>query len=408
MKTIIIGAGPAGMMAAIYASCPGNEVVLLEKNEKAGKKLFITGKGRCNVTNACNEEEYIKHVVNNPKFMYSAIHFFSCNKTMSFFEERNTPLVVERGNRVFPKSYHAYDITDALVKECLRLKVRFSFSTNVLGIRKEERFLIETNKGMYEADYLVVATGGVSYPATGSTGDGYRFAKALSHHVIEPVPALTGLLIKEKIPSRLCNFTLKNVTLKISTKKHKFESFGELTFYSNYLDGPIAIKLSSLINRINKDDISMSIDLKPALDETTLYERIAREVEGNPTQKIETLLSSYLPSAFFAFFKDQIHLPYGQTCATFSKEQRIVFVRALKHFPLTYLGLNGFDRAVVTSGGVSTKEVSPKTMESKLVSGLYFAGEVLDVDAYTGGFNLQTAFATGALAGNCISEKILK
>ncbi len=405
MKTIIIGAGPAGLMAGIKAACENNEVIIIEKNEKAGKKLFITGKGRCNVTNDCSEEEFIKHVVSNPKFLYSAIHAFSSKDTIRFFEERKTPLVVERGNRVFPKSYHAYDITDALVKECHRLGVRFYYSTEVSAIRKEEEhFVVETDKDNYLADFVIIATGGLSYPATGSTGDGYRFAKAFNHNLIEAVPALTGLGILEEIPSKLYNFTLKNVALKITAEKKQWKEFGELTFYKNYLDGPIAIKLSSHINRIPKEKIRMELDLKPALDEKTLLDRISREVDKQPHQIIEQFLHAFLPSQFLCFFTELIHLNYDEECTRFTKEDRLRFINGLKHFPLTFKGVNGFERAVVTSGGISVKDISPKTMESKLVPHLYFAGEVIDVDAYTGGFNIQTAFSTGALAGTSVKE----
>jgi predicted Rossmann fold flavoprotein len=407
MKTIIIGAGPAGLMAGIRSASKNNQVIILEKNEKAGKKLFITGKGRCNVTNNCSESDFIKHVVSNPKFLYSAINNFSSKDTIEFFETRNTPLVTERGNRVFPKSYKSYDITDCLMKECHKLHVAFEFNTNVTHIRKnkENMFVVETNRGNYEADNLVIATGGLSYPKTGSTGDGYQFAKAFNHTIVDTVPALTGIKIKEQIPTKMKGFTLKNVSLHLKDNKFKHSEFGELTFYENYLDGPIVITTSSLINRRDNKNLQIEIDLKPALEENTLQERLNRDIEKNPHGKIEDLLRGLLPSPFVPFFEEHVSLNYKKECSIFNKEERSKLITNLKHFPLTFMGLNGYERAVVTAGGISTKEISPKTMESKLMPGLYFAGEVIDVDAFTGGFNIQIALSTGALAGDDIKRK---
>lgn len=407
MKTIIIGAGPAGMMAAIHAASNNNQIIILEKNEKAGKKLFITGKGRCNVTNNCSENDFIKHVVSNPKFLYSAINSFSSKDTIEFFESRNTPLVTERGNRVFPKSYKSYDITDCLVKECHRLHISFEFNTNVLHIRKnkENMFVVETNRGNFEADNLVIATGGLSYPKTGSTGDGYQFAKAFNHTIVDTVPALTGIKIKEQIPAKMKGFTLKNVSLHLKDEKFRHDEFGELTFYENYLDGPIVISTSSLINRRDNRNLHIEIDLKPALDENTLQDRIQRDIENNPHGKIIVILRGLLPGPFVPFFEEHVSLNYQKECSIFNKEERNKLIQGLKHFPLTFMGLNGFERAVVTAGGISTKEISPRTMESKLIPNLYFAGEVIDVDAFTGGFNIQIALSTGALAGDAIKEK---
>lgn len=406
MKTIIIGAGPSGLNAAIHAISKNNEVLIIEKNEKAGKKLFITGKGRCNLTNACSENDFIKHVVTNPKFLYSAIHAFSSKDTMEFFEKRHTPLVIERGNRVFPKSYKAYDITDALVKECHRLGVKFLFNTTVLQIEKQEEcFLVKTSEGDYSSDFLVIATGGLSYPKTGSTGDGYLFAESFSHSIVKPVPALTGIKVKEPIPDKLKGFTLKNVTLKVSDGKFKHSEFGEMTFYDGYIDGPIVITTSSLINRRDLKNLKIELDLKPALDEKTLLDRISRDIDNMPShKKVDDLIRGLLPAPFVSFFESFVDFS-KQDCFSFNKENRIQLVKKLKHLPLTCLGLMGYERAVVTSGGVSVKEISPASMESKIVPSLYFVGEVIDVDAYTGGFNIQIALSTGAVAGEAIKSK---
>ena len=406
MRTIVIGAGPAGMNAAIHAASENNEVIIIEKNEKAGKKLFITGKGRCNVTNNCSEREFINHVVSNPKFLFSAIHRFSSKHTMEFFESRGVPLVTERGNRVFPKSYHAYDITDGLVKECRRLHVRFEFNTNVLSIQPSgSSFVVRTDKGDFPADAVVVATGGLSYPSTGSTGDGYRFAKRFNHTILPTSPALTGIRIKESIPRNLHGFALKNVSFSVKGDKFKHSEFGEMTFYDNYLDGPIIITTSSFMTHLDPSGLQMEIDFKPALNEEVLFDRIAREVNGNPNGTVEDLLRALLPAPMIQFFKENTDIDYRKECHYFSKKERLELIHSLKHFSLTFDGLMGYERAIVTSGGVSTKEIDSKTMESKIMPNLYFVGEVLDVDALTGGFNIQIALSTGASAGDAIKEK---
>lgn len=406
MKTLIIGAGPSGLIAASTAANNNNQVIVLEKNEKAGKKLFITGKGRCNLTNACNERDFIANVVNNPKFLFSAINSFSSKDTIDWFESKGCPLVNERGNRVFPESYKSYDITDTLVSECKLKGVSLHFNEEVLSIEKAgEQFKVFTKRSTYFVDHLVIATGGVSYPSTGSTGDGYRFASKLSHTVVSPVPALTGMHIEERIPRRMVGFTLKCVSLNVKDGKWKHSEFGEMTFYEDCIDGPIVITTSSLINRRDPENIEMEIDLKPALNEETLLARINRDIENKPNDYVGDLLEGLMPRSFMDFFLDNTFFDVDEKCTSFSKAKRLELVQALKHFKLTYLGLVGFERAVVTSGGVSTKEINSSTMESKLVPNLYFVGEVIDVDAYTGGFNIQTALSTGFLAGKTIKER---
>lgn len=406
MKTIIIGAGPAGLIAASAAANKNNQVFVLEKNEKAGKKLFITGKGRCNLTNACNERDFIANVVTNPKFLFSAINNFSSKDTIEWFEAKGCPLVIERGNRVFPESYKSYDITDTLVSEAKLKGAYLHYNEEVLSIEQAgEQYKVFTKRATYFADYVIIATGGVSYPSTGSTGDGYRFASKLNHSIISPVPALTGLKIEERIPRRMAGFTLKCVSLNVKDGKWKHSEFGEMTFYEDYIDGPIVISTSSLINRRDPETIEMEIDLKPALSEETLLARINRDIENKPNDYVGDLLEGLMPRSFMDFFLDHTFFDVDEKCTSFSRAKRLELVQALKHFRLTYLGLVGFERAVVTSGGVSTKEINSSTMESKLMPNLFFAGEVIDVDAYTGGFNIQTALSTGYLAGKTINER---
>ncbi len=407
MKTLIIGAGPAGLNAAIHASNENNSVIVIEKNEKAGKKLFITGKGRCNVTNNCDENEFIKNIVNNSHFLYSAIYHFSSQDTINFFNSNGTPLITERGNRVFPESGKSYDITDCFVNVCKKKGVAFHFNETVTNIKKvNEQFVVNTSKDTYLVDFVVIATGGLAYPSTGSTGDGYKFAKNFGHTVIELVPALTGIKIKENVPHELDGFSLKNVTLSVKGEKNKHFEFGELTFRNDYLDGPIALSISSFINRVDGASIKMELDFKPALSESKLEQRILRDLKSKANEDIYSLLRGLLVKEVITFFNNVANFNLKEKCNTFSKENRIKLIHYLKHFPLTYNGLNSFNRSIVTSGGINVKEINSSTMESKVVSNLYFAGEVIDVDALTGGFNIQIALSTGALAGDSIKEKI--
>ena len=406
MKTLIIGAGPAGLNAAIHASSENNTVIIIEKNEKAGKKLFITGKGRCNVTNNSDENEFIKNIVNNPHFLYSAIYNFSSQDTINFFSGNGTPLITERGNRVFPESGKSYDITDCLVNVCKQKGVIFHFNETVTNIKKiNDQFVVSTSKATYLVDFIVIATGGLAYPSTGSTGDGYKFAKGLGHSVIDVVPALTGIKIKENIPHELDGFTLKNVSLSVKGERFKHTEFGELTFRNDYLDGPIALSTSSYINRFDIASIKMELDLKPALNEDKLEQRLLRDLKAKANEDIYSLLRGLLVKELITFFNSVTNFNLKEKCNAFSKENRIKLIHYLKHFPLNYDGLNSFNRSIVTSGGINVKEINSSTMESKLVCNLYFAGEVIDVDALTGGFNIQIALSTGALAGDSIKLK---
>jgi len=401
MKVLVIGAGPAGLMASYSASLNGHDVILIEKNEKAGKKIYITGKGRCNVTNACSNNDFIKNIVSNPKFMYSAISSFSCYDTIDFFENRKVPLVVERGNRVFPKSYHASDITKALLDACKDVDIHLN--EEVKSIKKsEENFIVLTNKNEYCVDRVIVTTGGISYPTTGSTGDGYKFAKDFGHTVVNPVPGLNGLIVKEKIPAILKDFTLKNVSLIAKCGKHSFEEFGELTFLSNGLGGPISLTISSLINRFNPKEVKLYVDLKPPLSSETLDSRIVRDIAKKPNVMFNSFLRGFMPAALIPLFIEKVKISPEKMMHSLTVEERKMMVQNLKALEFNFVSLDKIERAIVTSGGINVKEINAKTLESKLVPGLYFAGEVLDLDAFTGGFNMQIALSTGYLAGNSI------
>ena len=402
MKIIVIGAGPSGLMCSYKLKEKGFDVLLLEKNEKVAKKVYITGKGRCNITNNCTKEDFFNNVVNNPKFLFSAYNNFTSQDTMEFFESRGVKLITERGNRVYPASYKPQDIVSCLYEACKNIGVDIKLNEPVLSIDKKDSFIIKTKKNTYEADKVVIATGGKSYAHTGSTGDGYKFAEHFGHTIIEPVPALITLRIKEEIPAILQRFTFKNVSLKVTTPNFKKEEFGEITFYKEGVAGATALTISSLINRIDPSKVSIEIDFKPALDHKKLDARVIREIQSKENKTVKELVHKLLPKEIVDWFLKISKINGDLEVVTLSKEVRESIVNNLKGFKLSYIGLDDIDRAVVTSGGVSTKEVNPNTLESKLVPGLYFSGEVLDVDCFTGGYNLQTAISTGAL----ISKKL--
>ena len=403
MKIIVIGAGPSGLMCSYKLKEKGFDVLLLEKNEKVAKKVYITGKGRCNITNNCSKEDFYNNVVNNPKFLYSAYNNFTSQDTMEFFESRGVKLITERGNRVYPASYNPQDIVACLYEACKNEGVEIKLNEPVLSIdTKENIFIVKTKKNIYKADKVVISTGGKSYAHTGSTGDGYKFAEHFGHTIIEPVPALITMRIKEEIPAILQRFTFKNVSLKVIAPNFKREEFGEITFYKEGVAGATALTLSSLINRLDPAAIKIEIDFKPALDEKKLDARVIREIQNKENNTVKELVHKLLPKEIVDWFLKISKIDGNLPLSNLSKAVRKSIVKNLKSFKLTYIGLDDIDRAVVTSGGVSTKEVNPNTLESKLVPGLYFSGEVLDVDCFTGGYNLQTAICTGAL----ISKKL--
>ena len=398
-KIVIIGGGPSGLICAYKCRKNGHDVTLIDKNEKVGKKIYITGKGRCNLTNNCTSEEFFNNVVNNARFLYSSYNNFTSQDTMDFFSNSGVNLITERGNRVFPKSYNAGEIAQTLYEENKKLGVKIYLNEKALDIQKiNSSFIVTTSKGQYSADKVVIATGGKSYSHTGSTGDGYAFAKKFNHNIIPPVPGLTALKIKENIPTSLFKFTLKNVSLKINGAKIKHTEFGELTFYKSGIAGPIALTMSSLINRIEANNLKMSIDFKPALTSEQLDARIIREIQNKANKTVLDLLHKLLPSEIIPWFLYISKIDEKENLISLKKENRQQILNQLKDFKLTYLGLDDIDHAIITSGGIDVKEINPKTMESKLVPGLFFAGEVIDVDAFTGGFNMQIAFTTGVAA----------
>lgn len=413
MRIGIVGGGPSGLMCALKAAeNPDHRVFLIEKNEKAGKKIYITGKGRCNVTNRCSEREFIANVVRNPKFLYSAIHRFSSQDTIAFFEENGVDLVTERGNRVFPASSRASDITRALVRLCEKNGVRFLYRESAESIEKTDGgFRIKTDRSEYDLDAVVIASGGKSYPLTGSTGDGYRFARSFGLDIVTPVPALVPLKIRESLPEKAREITLKNVRLKAIDKesgKVRTEEFGELLLQKNALGGPIALTISSRINRTEKTSLALELDLKPSLDEETLKRRIHRDLDKMKARKNATvfyLLRGLVPEGLIEWIARASSLDSRSAVSSVNEEGISRLVHSLKHYRWDYDGTDGFERAIVTSGGVSVGEIQPRTMESRKVPNLYFVGETLDVDAYTGGFNIQIALSTGFCAGLDLKEK---
>ncbi len=396
---LVIGAGASGLMCAYSASINGGKVTVIERNEKAGKKIYITGKGRCNVTNACSIEKFFDNVPTNPKFLYGAIYTFSPTKLMEMLESLGLKLKVERGERVYPASDKASDVTNTLYRACLANGVDFRFDTRVLSIKKvENTFEVITDKGIFHDEKLVLAVGGASYPSTGSTGDGYDFAKSFTHTIIPPVAGLSALLADDTTP--LAGLSLRNVTATVLDGNKKIASeFGEMLFTHKGVSGPIILTISSLINRKNFDNLSLQIDLKPALDEKKLDDRLLRDFKDNSNKQIGNVLSLLMPKALIPYVLRSADLSFDKQVNSIKKEERNRLLFAVKHLSFNLTGLYPIEEAIITSGGVSVKEINPKTMESRLIKNLYIVGELLDVDCFTGGFNLQVAFSTGYIAG---------
>ena len=409
-SVIVIGGGPAGMIAAISAAECGARVSLLEKNEKLGKKLFITGKGRCNLTNAADIEEFFRAVISNPKFLYSAFYSFTNEQTIAFFESLGLKTKVERGGRVFPQSDHSSDVISALSRELSRRKADVLLHTEVKELIIEEGraagVLLSSGKKLY-ADAVIVASGGISYPSTGSTGDGYRFAESCGHRVTELSPALVPMEVKEWYAKELMGLSLRNIQIRITEGKKKlYEEFGEMLFTHYGVTGPVILSASSGVgNRLKQKQLTLHIDLKPALSEEQLDKRVLREFEANHNRQFKNAVDSLFPAKLKPVMVELSEIPEDKKVHEITKEERLRFVRLIKDFTMTLTNLRGYNEAIITKGGVSVKEVDPGTMESKKVSGLYFAGEVLDLDAVTGGYNLQIAWSTGYLAGMCAAER---
>lgn len=420
-NVIVIGGGAAGMMAAISAADAGDNVTLLEKNEKLGKKLFITGKGRCNVTNAADMEALFANVCTNPKFLYSAFYIFDNRMLMDFIEKAGCRLKVERGERVFPASDHSSDIIAAFSRELRKrnVVVRLNAEVSEIFITADENSIddealyknvknikykcygVKLSDGKtLKCDKCIVCTGGVSYPSTGSTGDGYKFAKNTGHRIIEAKPGLVPLETREEWCRELMGLSLKNVSVRmVNGKKELYSGFGEMLFTHFGVSGPLILSASSFYSKRKSDDVQLYIDLKPALDREQLDKRLLRDFEENKNKAFKNSLSGLFPAKLIPVMIELSGIDPEKKVNEISREERKTFLELIKNLPLNVTGTRSFAEAIITQGGVSVKDIDPHTMESKLVRNLYFAGEVLDLDAMTGGFNLQIAWSTGYLAG---------
>ena len=420
MKCVIIGGGAAGMAAALFLAEAGAEVFLLEQNEKLGKKLFITGKGRCNFTNACDVDGLLSHIVTNPRFLYSSFYGWDSNHTIDLFEKLGVKTKVERGNRAFPASDHSSDIIRALEKRLREKGVSISLRTKVSeiladtdtdGKKKIKGVLLSDGTGI-PADAVVVATGGLSYPSTGATGDGYHFAEETGHRIDSCRPALVPLVTQEDYIPKMQGLSLRNVTLRIPYgKKKEFKEFGELLFTHFGISGPLALSASSYIGSALEENqksggngLSAFLDLKPALTEKQLDDRLLREFGEAKNKEFKNVIPGLFPASLRPVMLELSGIPGEKPVREITKEERKNFISLIKSFPFTITGTRGYKEAIITQGGVSVKDVNPSTMESRRVGGLYFAGEVLDLDGVTGGYNLQIAWAPAHTA----AEGILK
>ena len=411
MKVAVIGGGASGLMSAYSSAKNGNDVTVFEKNEKCGKKIYITGKGRCNVTNDVSPSEILNNVVNNSKFLTSAVYSFTPEDLKELLNGLGLALKTERGNRVFPQSDKASDVTKCLEKACKYYNVNFKFNAEVTKISVYNSTvsgiiaIIDGKKQEFSFDKVIVCTGGISYPSTGSTGDGYKFARETGHTVSQLKPALCGFNLKGKFYSSLQGLSLKNVQLTaLNNDKVIASFFGECLFTHFGISGPIVLSLSSLINRYDLNSVSLVLDLKPALNDEQLDNRLVRDFSLSPNKVLRSVMHNLLPSALIEEVILRSKVDGNKKVNSVSKAERGMLVKVLKSFEMRIASLRPIEEAIVTSGGVNVKQINPKTMESKLVKGLYFCGEVLDVDAFTGGFNLQIAFSSGFCAGNSITD----
>ncbi len=405
-KLVVVGAGPAGLMSAAIAAERGARVILVEKMAKVGRKLSITGKGRCNLTTSVDGSDLIKGFPGNGRFLHSAFHEFSNTDLIQFFHKRGLQTNVERGNRVFPVSDKAEDVVDLLNNNARKAGVEILLSATVTNIIIKDSKLagINSDRGEFAVDAIIIATGGMSYPGTGSTGDGYVWAKQLGHRVIHPRPGLVPLQVSEKWIKELQGLGLKNVRARTYTEKGKLinEDFGELIFTHFGLSGPIILSMSHDIGYHlfkQQQPVTIKLDLKPALQEEKLDERIQRDFNKYSRKMFKNALNDLLPQKMIPVIISLSGIEAEKECHQITRTERLALVRLLKNFTMTITGTRPIAEAIVTAGGVDVKEVNPKTMASKLVKGIYFAGEILDVDGYTGGYNLQAAFSTGYVAG---------
>lgn len=403
-RILIVGGGAAGMTAAIFAARARKEVVLFEKNEKLGKKLYITGKGRCNITNTADTEDLFRAVLSNPKFLYSAFYSFTNEQTIEFFHEIGVRTKEERGGRVFPVSDHSSDVIRALQSEMERLGVQVRLRTGVKRILSENGRacgVILNNGDRVRGDAVIVATGGLSYPSTGSTGDGYRFAEQLGHRITDLTPSLVPVEVKEWYAKELQGLSLRNIEIRVTDgKKELYREFGEMLFTHYGVTGPVILSATGKAGKYLKEkELTLHIDLKPALTAEQLDKRIIREFESGPNRQFKNAVDTLFPAKLRPVMVELSKIPEDKKVNEITKEERHRFAALIKDFKMTMTGLRDFREAIITRGGVNVKEVNPGTMESRIIPGLYFAGEVLDLDALTGGFNLQIAWSTGFLAG---------
>ncbi len=406
-RIAVIGGGPSGMLAACTAAKNDCLVTIYERNEKLGKKLYITGKGRCNVTNNATEEEFFANIPRNHRFMYSSFYSFTNHDLIRLLNTLGLETKVERGGRVFPASDKSSDVLKALTNYVRQCNAEVLLNTRVKSICKtgDNKFSVRTNNGDYTYDSVIIATGGVSYPTTGSDGDGYRFASELGIKTIDAKPALVPLVTIEEWPKELMGLTLKNVTLRaFDGNKKVFEDMGEVLFTHFGISGPLVLTLSSIIAE-HPENVKVFIDLKPALTREELDRRVLRDFQTAKNKQMKNALFELMPSSLVQIILQLAQIDPDLAVNSLTKQDRARLVEIIKAIPLVIKGTRPIEEAIITRGGIDTREINPTTMESKKVSGLYFSGEVIDVDAFTGGFNLQIAFSTGYLAGRSASEK---
>jgi predicted Rossmann fold flavoprotein len=404
ISVAVIGGGPAGMMAAYEAAKRGCAVTLFERSEKLGKKLFITGKGRCNFTNSADIEDFLLNIPRNPRFLYSALYGFTNEDMARFLETAGVPVKTERGGRMFPASDKSSDVLRAFVTRIREAGVTVLLNERVARVSREENgFRIVTNAREYMFDRLILATGGLSYPATGSTGDGYTFAQSLGHTVTDLKPSLISFETQEEWPVRLMGLSLRNVALRAydGRGKKKFEELGEMLFTHYGVSGPLVLSASSMLADA-PEGAKLSVDLKPGLDEEELDKRVLRDFEANIRRQFANSLDALLPQKLIPVIVELSGIPPQTEVHQITRDTRRSFCRLLKNLSMTIKGARPIEEAIVTRGGVNVREIDPSTMQSKIVEGLYFAGEMIDVDGYTGGFNIQIACSTGALAGRSV------
>lgn len=403
---IIVGGGAAGMFAAfaVKEKNPSAKILLIEQNEKLGKKIYITGKGRCNVTNACDISEYFDNIKTNPEFLYSSLYTFTNEDTMNFFQKQNVPLKIERGNRVFPKSDKSSDIIKGLARSINNADIHLNEKVEKID-KFNGYFNVSTNKNKYESPKLIIATGGLSYPATGSTGDGYNFAKAFGHKIMELKPSLCPIILDDNNLSMVTGLTVKNAEITVYiNKKKEISYFGDFLFTHRGISGPIVLTLTDFINDYPDKAIELYCNFKPAVDIKELEERLLKDIDKNPKKELKSILKNYFPESLADYLLASAKINLKLKLHEITKDLRKNILNLMTSYKFSYKNIAPISQAIITKGGVSTLEINPSTMESKIVDGLYFCGEIIDVNGLTGGYNLQIAFSTGYLAGKSVFE----